>query len=177
LKRHRLLVEALVHLPEIDLVIVGEGRERDAIQALARARALANRVHLLGRVPQERLPEIYSAADLVLLPSEHEGWRNVLLESMVCGTPVVVSAIDGLADIVAAPEAGRIFEVTTPATIARAVREFLAAPPARAATRRYAEQFDWRSTTQGQIALFREICGNGATAKLEAGPAYPEGRS
>jgi glycosyltransferase involved in cell wall biosynthesis len=164
LKRHRLLVEALVQLPGVDLVIVGEGPERGAIERLARARKLADRVHLLGHVPQDRLPEIYSAADLLLLPSEREGWPNVLLESMACGTPVVVSDIDGFADIVAAPEAGRILEKTTPQTLACAVRELLAAPPARADTRRYAEQFDWQSTTRGQIELFRQICASGPSA-------------
>ena len=37
------------------------------------------------------------------------------------------------------------------------VREISAAPPSRAATRRYVEQFDWQSTTEGQIALFQEV--------------------
>jgi teichuronic acid biosynthesis glycosyltransferase TuaC len=159
LKRHRLLVEALAWLPRVDLVIVGEGPERSAIESLARACRLADRVHLLGRVPQDCLPEIYSAADLLVLPSEREGWPNVLLESMACGTPVLVSNIDGFADIIAAPEAGHILDETTPASLANAVCEILGAPPARADTRRYAERFDWQSTTQGQIELFQEICG------------------
>jgi teichuronic acid biosynthesis glycosyltransferase TuaC len=159
LKRHRLIVETLTGLPEADLVIVGEGPERASIEALARERGVADRVRLLGRVPQHRLPEIYGAADLLVLVSTSEGWPNVLLESMACGTPVVVSDIDGIADIVAAPEAGRILGETTPDGLAAAVRDLLAAPPSRAATRSYAERFDWQSTTEGQIALFREICG------------------
>lgn len=158
LKRHRLMVEALTLLTGIDLAIVGDGPERDAIETLARERGVAERVRLLGRLDQDRLPEIYSAADLLLLVSTTEGWPNVLLESMACGTPVVVSDIDGIEDIVALPEAGRILAETTPATLAGAIGDLLAAPPARAATRRYAEQFDWRGTTQGQIDLFREIC-------------------
>jgi glycosyltransferase involved in cell wall biosynthesis len=158
LKRHRLMVEALVGLPDVDLVIAGEGPERAAIEALARERRVADRVRLLGHVPQDRLPEVYGAADLLVLVSTSEGWPNVLLESMACGTPVVVSDIDGITDIVAAPEAGRILAETTPDRLAAAVRDFLAAPPARAATRAYAERFDWQSTTEGQIALFREIC-------------------
>jgi glycosyltransferase involved in cell wall biosynthesis len=164
LKRHRLLVEALVELPGVNLVIAGEGPEKGAIETLARRRDLADRVHLLGWVVQDRLPELYSAADLLLLPSEHEGWPNVLLESMACGTPVVVSNIDGIADIVGAPAVGRILDPTTPATIATAVRELLAAPPARADTRRWSERFDWQSTTQGQIALFQDICRKRAAA-------------
>jgi teichuronic acid biosynthesis glycosyltransferase TuaC len=157
LKRHRMMVEALVGLPGVDLVIVGEGPERTAIETLARERRVADRVRLLGHLPQDRLPEIYSAADLLLLVSTHEGWPNVLLESMACGTPAIVSDIDGITDIVAAPEAGRIVREPTSERLAMATRDFLAALPSRAATRAYAERFDWRSTTEGQIALFREI--------------------
>jgi teichuronic acid biosynthesis glycosyltransferase TuaC len=158
LKRHRLMVEALAGLPEFDLIIVGEGPERGAIEARARELRLADRVRLLGRVPQDRLPDIYTAADLLLLVSTSEGWPNVLLESMACGTAVIVSDIDGIADIVAAPEAGLILPETTPTRIAAAVRGFFAAPPDRAATRAYAECFDWRSTTEGQVALFHQTC-------------------
>ncbi len=158
LKRHLLIVEALAGLPEVDLIIVGEGPKRAAIEALAREFRLADRVRLLGRVPQDRLPDIYTAADLLLLVSTSEGWPNVLLESMACGTAVVVSEIDGIADIVAAPEAGRILRDTTPSRLAAAVRDFLAAPPDRLATRAYAERFDWQSTTEGQIRLFHKIC-------------------
>jgi teichuronic acid biosynthesis glycosyltransferase TuaC len=157
LKRHSLMVEALARLPEADLVIVGEGPERAAIERLARTLRVGHRVRLLGRVPQDGLPEIYSAADLLLLVSRHEGWPNVLLESLACGTPVVVSDMAGIADIVAAPEAGRIVTEVTSDRLAAAIRDFLAAPPSRGATRLYAEQFDWQSTTEGQIALFREV--------------------
>jgi glycosyltransferase involved in cell wall biosynthesis len=157
LKRHWLMIEVLIQVPEVELVIVGEGPERARIGRLARDHGVADRVRLLGRVPQDRLPEIYSAADLLLLVSTHEGWPNVLLESMACGTPVVVSPMDGIADIVGAADAGRILADIDPSGLATAIRELLAAPPSRAATRLYAEQFDWQSTTDGQIALFREI--------------------
>jgi glycosyltransferase involved in cell wall biosynthesis len=156
LKRHKLMIEALARLPEYELVIVGEGPERSAIESAARDRRVADRLRLLGRVSQDRLPEIYSAADLLLLVSTHEGWPNVLLESMACGTPVVVSQMSG-AEIVAAAEAGRVVADVTPQRLAEAVRDIAAAPPSRAATRRYAEQFDWQSTTEGQIALFRAV--------------------
>jgi glycosyltransferase involved in cell wall biosynthesis len=166
-----MMVEALVGLPAVDLVIVGEGPERAAIEALARERRVADRVRLLGHMPQDRLPDIYSAADLLLLVSTHEGWPNVLLESMACGTPVVVSDLAGITDIVAAPEAGRIVHEPTPGGLAIVAREFLADPPARTATRAYAERFDWQSTTEGQIALFREICERRPRRRSVASPA------
>jgi len=151
------MVEALPRLPDFELVIVGEGPERGAIEKAARECGVAGRVRLFGRVPQEQLPQIYSAADLLLLVSAHEGWPNVLLESMACGTPVVVSDISGIAEIVGATEAGRVVADITPSRLADTVREISAAPPPRAATRRYAEQFDWQSTTEGQIELFHEV--------------------
>jgi glycosyltransferase involved in cell wall biosynthesis len=87
---------------------------------------------------------------------------------MACGTSVVVSDIPGIADIVGAPAAGRILPEITPSRLADAVCDLIAAPPARAATRRYAEKFDWQSTTEGQIKLFREICGRRAAGKSVA---------
>jgi glycosyltransferase involved in cell wall biosynthesis len=157
LKRHKLMVEALARLPEFELIIVGEGPERAAIERTARECDVSERVRLFGHVPQDRLPQIYTAADLLLLVSTHEGWPNVLLESMACGTPVVVSDTGGIGEVVGAPEAGRIVADITPERLAEAIGELYAAPPARSATRRYAEQFDWQSTTDGQIALFREV--------------------
>ena len=155
------MVEALAQLPGVDLAIVGDGPERPRIEALARRLGVADRLRLLGRMPQQQLPEIYSAADLLVHPSSREGWPNVLLESMACGTPVVATNFDGPAEIVAAPEAGRIVAEATPTGLAEAIRELLAAPPTREATRRYAEGFDWQVTTAGQIELFREICNPG----------------
>lgn len=157
-KRHILLVEALAHLPSLDLAIVGNGPERPKIEARARELGIQDRLLLLGRKPQEALPLLYSAADLLVHPSSREGWPNVLLESMACGTAVVVAPFPGVKDIVAASEAGRILREATPSCIARTIQDLLAAGPSRAATRRYAEGFDWQDTTAGQIELFERIC-------------------
>jgi hypothetical protein len=73
-----------------------------------------------------------------------------------------------MADIVAAPAAGRIVANATPGGLAAAIRDLLAAPPDRADTRAYAEGFDWRSTTDGQVELFQEICARPAVARPAA---------
>jgi glycosyltransferase involved in cell wall biosynthesis len=164
LKRHALIVEALVHLRGIDLVIVGDGPELRCLEALVCERGLADRVRLLGRIPQKDLPGLYGAADILVHPSLREGWPNVLLESMACGTPVVATNFDSVGEIIGAPAAGRIVAKATPTGLAGGIGELLAAPPNREATRRYAEGFDWRATTAGQIELFRNICGIGESA-------------
>jgi teichuronic acid biosynthesis glycosyltransferase TuaC len=157
LKRHAMMVEALAMLPGMRLVIIGDGPLRQGLAETARRLGVADRVTFAGRMPQERLAAYYAAADALLLASTHEGWPNVLLESMACGTPVIATPLAGAREIVGAPEAGRILGEATAAALAGAIRALLAAPPPRAATAAYAAAFGWDSTTAGQIALFEEI--------------------
>ena len=155
-KGHDLAIAALAGLPGWSLLILGEGPERARLEALAAAPALAGRVRLLGARAHADLPAIYGAADALVLASAREGWANVLLEAMACGTPVVASDIWGNPEVVRAPQAGRIV-ARTPAAIADGVRDLAAARPDRAATRAYAEGFGWEPTTAGQLALFRRV--------------------
>ncbi|UUZ57218.1 glycosyltransferase [Massilia sp. H-1] len=76
------------------------------LEQLAQDQGVAQRVRFLGALPQAALRDYYGAADALVLPSEREGWANVLLESMACGTPVIASRVWGTPEVVAAPEAG-----------------------------------------------------------------------
>jgi glycosyltransferase involved in cell wall biosynthesis len=158
-KRHHLVIEALRHLPDHRLMIVGEGPERSALEARAAEWGVSERVRFAGAVPHRDLPRIYTAADVMVLASSREGWANVLLEAMACGTPVVATPAWGSREAVAAPEAGIVVDDATAEAIAAAVRRLAAAPPDRAATAAYAAQFSWDETTAGQLALFRRILG------------------
>ena len=167
-KGHDHIIRALPLLPDHALLILGEGPERAALQALAEQLGVADRVRLPGTQPHAALPAYYGAADLLVLASSREGWANVLLEAMACGTPVLSSPAWGAREAVAAPEAGLVLAETTPATIAAGVRAVCAAATDRAATRRYAEAFGWDATTEGQIALFRRVIAAGARPSISA---------
>lgn len=156
-KGHHHAICALAALPDTDLLIVGEGPERMALERLAAEQGASKRVRFLGRIEQKQLPEIYSAMDALVLASTREGWANVLLEAMACGTPVVASAVWGTPEVVAAPEAGVLIKTVDAQGVIEGVRRLFANYPDRAATRRYAERFSWDATTQGQLALFQEI--------------------
>ncbi|MBF0625669.1 MAG: glycosyltransferase [Magnetococcales bacterium] len=156
-KGHDRIIRALPELPGVDLCIVGEGPERATLEDLARGLGVAARVRMPGTVPQPELPRYYGAADGLVLASTREGWANVLLEAMACGTPVVATPAWGTPEVVAAPEAGLLADGFEPAQIARACRALLAAPPRREATRAYAERFSWRETSRGQRELFRQV--------------------
>jgi glycosyltransferase involved in cell wall biosynthesis len=157
LKRHDLAIRSLHLLPEVELVIVGDGPERAALGALARDTGVHDRVRFAGALPQEDLVHYYGSADALVLASSREGWANVLLESMACGTPVVATDVGGTPEAVNAPEAGVLLTEGTPEALAAAVRRLLAAYPDRTATRRHAEAFSWDATTAGQLGLFRRI--------------------
>jgi teichuronic acid biosynthesis glycosyltransferase TuaC len=156
-KGHHLVIGALARLPGYDLLIAGLGPEEQRLKALAETLGVAGRVRFLGRVAHDQLRDVYSAADLLILASSREGWANVLLEAMACGTRVAASDVWGTPEVVAAPEAGALFKDRTPDAIAATVQAVMARPVDRAATRCYAEGFSWDQTTQGQIDLFRDI--------------------
>ncbi|WP_431289451.1 glycosyltransferase family 4 protein [Roseateles chitinivorans] len=156
-KGHELVIGALAELPDVDLLIAGAGPEEGALRRLAESLGVASRVRFLGALPQARLREVYVGVDALVLASSREGWANVLLEAMACGTPVAASNVWGTPEVVASPEAGELMPARTAAGVAEAVRRLRASPRDRAATRRYAERFSWDATTQGQLDLFHRI--------------------
>jgi len=158
-KGHHHVIRALRKLRDTDLLIVGEGPERAALERLAASEGVGDRVRFLGLVEQKHLPQIYNAIDALVLASSREGWANVLLEAMACGTPVVASAVWGTPEVVESADAGLLMNTLDWQGVAEALERLFASPPNRAATRRYAEGFSWDATTEGQLALFREIVG------------------
>lgn len=156
-KGHDILIKALPRLTDWTLVIAGEGPERLPLEQLAQKMGVHDRVRFLGQVPHAELSQLYSAADLLVLASSREGWPNVLLESMACGTPVVATSIWGNPEVVCAPEAGALVKERSPECIAEGVHQMYSRLPNREATRQFAERFSWNDTTNGQIRLFDEI--------------------
>jgi glycosyltransferase involved in cell wall biosynthesis len=167
-KGHDLVIRALARLPECDLVVIGAGPERAALGALAASCGLGERVRFAGPFPQEELRDYYGATDLLVLASSREGWPNVLLEAMACGTPVLATDVGGCREVVTAPEAGLLSSRRSPDALADGVRQLLANYPDRAATRRYAERFGWEATSSGQFELFqRVVAGGGCSCGAE----------
>lgn len=157
LKGHHLVIEALGALPDVTLLVAGQGPERDSLRHLAERLDVAGRIRFLGQVPHAELPLVYGASDALVLASSSEGWANVLLESMACGTPVVSTDVGGSGEVVTAPEAGTLIAERSPTAIAEALNALFAAAPSRDATRRFAERFSWDDTTRAQERLFASI--------------------
>ena len=166
-KGHHRSIAALVNLPEWQLLVAGEGPERARLLSLANRLGVAHRVRLLGPLPHTQLAMLYSAADLSMLSSSREGWANVLLESMACGTPVIASPIAGNPEVVQSPEAGLIAEENSPVGLANAVHAWAAGSSDRRHTRQYAEGFGWEATSEGQLKLFEGVIRGQGTSPLD----------
>lgn len=162
-KGHALLIDAFALLrrrhPGARLCLVGDGPLRGALQAQAEARGVADAVRFVGPVPNDRLAPWYSAADLLVLPSHSEGWANVLLEAMACGTPVVATDVGGSGEVLGDGGVGVLVPDREPATMAACMDKLLDARIDRALVRAYAEGFGWDHATDAQLALFRRITG------------------
>jgi glycosyltransferase involved in cell wall biosynthesis len=105
------------------LLLVGDGRQRRALEDEAATRRLA--VRFEGLQPEARMPLYYAAADVVCLPSLEEGWPDALMESFACGCPVVATQVGGMPDIVALTGAGRLVPPGQAAPLADALCETL----------------------------------------------------
>jgi glycosyltransferase involved in cell wall biosynthesis len=157
-KGHNLAIEALASLPKNSiLVIVGTGPDLAPLRELAEAKNLSNRVRFVGQVPNEQLKYWYSAADALVLFSSREGWANVLLESMACGTPVIATDIWGTPEVVSTANAGRLMSDRSPEAFVDAYSSLFSSVPDRKAVRKHAERFSWDETSEAQVELFRKI--------------------
>jgi glycosyltransferase involved in cell wall biosynthesis len=109
-KGYQFLIPALDQIsskhPKLRLYIIGEGESRSQLSAIVRTKNLQDRVFLVGSKPNEELRNWYSAANISCLASSREGWANVLLESLACGTPVVATRVWGAPEVLTSPELG-----------------------------------------------------------------------
>jgi colanic acid/amylovoran biosynthesis glycosyltransferase len=150
---------------ELSVRIVGWPGDLDAaLAAIARDEGLAGRVTIEDYVEEDRLLEVYRAADCLVAPSVVlegrllDGIPNVLLEAMALGVPVVATAVSGIPEVVRDGETGLLVPPRNPDALARAIGWALtdragAATRAVAARRLMEERFDLRRNTAELAAL------------------------
>lgn len=154
-KGHDVLIRALTELPNVSLLIAGDGPEYDSLTALAAELGVAERVGLLGPIPHTHLQQWLAAADVFALASSSEGLANAWVEALASGVPIVITDAGGARELVTAPDAGRVV-AREPRAFADAIRELLYNPPAPAAVRRFAEPYTWEANT---AALYDHLSG------------------
>jgi N-acetyl-alpha-D-glucosaminyl L-malate synthase BshA len=170
-KRSPLVVEAFARIaartPAV-LLLVGDGPERAACEERARALGVKSRVRFLGS--QTEVHALLPAADLLLLPSEHESFGLAALEAMACGVVPVATAAGGLPEVIEDGETGllvpeeRIGEIGDDAADLLADEERLSRMRTRA-RRAAVERFGAEATVRRYEAVYEAVAGPGARSR------------
>jgi glycosyltransferase involved in cell wall biosynthesis len=146
------LLDVVARVPRAHVLLIGDGGERGALEAQARALGVADRLHITGTVTD--VIGLLAAADVLAAPSRNEGMGRVLVEAMALGLPVVGARVGGIPDVIVDGECGLLVPPDDPAALAGALVE-LGRDAARraklgAAARPRAEAF---STTVSTAAM------------------------
>lgn len=132
-KNHILLLDTFCvlagEIENVHLLIVGDGPERESIQAHIQKLGLNRRVTLAGHVPAAW--QVFAAIDVALLPSSHEGFPNSLIEAMAMGVPVIASDVGGIADAVSDSTTGLLVHPGDFGALLQAMRRLAGEPHRR----------------------------------------------
>jgi glycosyltransferase involved in cell wall biosynthesis len=162
-KRFDVLIDAVAALPGARLLLAGQGPLRTALAERARDVA-PGRVEFRDNMPQAELRFAYAACNVLGLPSIREGWPNVVLEAIACGTPVAAASVGGVPEILRAAAPGVVVQEAGVAAWQSALRALLDADLPPAEVRPYALQFEWDEVVNRQCALYEEVAAAHATA-------------
>ena len=147
--------------PRILAVMAGTGPLAGELAALVARKNLSEHIKLAGFVPDADLPLVYRAADLSVVPSiALEGFGLIVLESLAAGTPVIVTPVGGLPEVVSGLSKDLILEGSSPNQIADGLAMRLGALdklPSDAACQSYAkDNFDWPVIARKVIGVYEK---------------------
>lgn len=152
--------EVRAQRPDVRFALVGDGEERDALEALCRSLGLAEAVHFFGW--RRDLAAVYGDLDVVVNASRNEGTPVALIEALAAARPVVATAVGGTPDLLGRDERGLLVPPERPGELARAVIEAL--PGSDAARRRalagrehVMSQYSSQRLIRDVDALYREL--------------------
>jgi glycogen synthase len=172
-KRVDLLVRAFNRMAgQAELVVVGDGPDRDLIRRLAAQSPAADRITLAGFVEHAAVPAVLASLDVLVLPSAYEEMGSVLTEAMAAGLPVVASDVGGIPEVVRPGETGLLVPPGDVDALAAALDRLVAEPPLRArlatGSRRRATDYAWPALAARVAAVYARVTGRDAPAEAAA---------
>jgi glycosyltransferase involved in cell wall biosynthesis len=114
--------------PGVDLIMAGDGHERQACQQLAVQLELNGAVTFLGRVDHSQVPSLLNGCEMLVLSSRNEAFGIVVLEAMAAGKPVVATRVGGVPEAVTHMENGLLVEPESPSALAEGICTLLGDP-------------------------------------------------
>jgi glycogen synthase len=152
--------------PDAVLIIGGTGPLRAELEARVKSHNLSAQVRFTGFIPETDLPSAYLAADLSIVPSQNlEGFGLTAVESLACGTPVLVTPVGGLPEILDPLDSNLVMPSQETGIMAERIDQFLGGKmvtPSTERCREYAEaNFGWPKIAQQVETIYRQVVGVG----------------
>ena len=153
-------VKALSTLP-VRLVFAGDGPERGRVEDILRGNGMMERALFLGNVDNQRMPDIYNAADISVLPSFMEATSITGLESMATGLPLVGTRVGGIPALIDDGETGLLVEPGDPDGLGKAIRSLVEQPALRqaygkAGREKAVAHFSWRRIAKRTADIYAQ---------------------
>lgn len=156
-KDHHNVIDSLKYIPNAHLYLAGNGETRNEIETYVSQNKLEAQVHFLGHI--DDIGNLYKSSDCAILCSKYEGFGLSAVEAMASGTPIIVSDVPGLRDVVSS--AGILVPPSDAEALANAIRNVLTDSTLRAslvkAGLERASQFSIESTVNQYIALYNNL--------------------
>ena len=167
-KGHRHLIDAFAivaaHRPNVVLLLAGEGPLEASLRAQCAALGVTDRVKFLGY--RRDVPELFEAADVVVLPSLYEGLPLVAIEALAASRPLVATEVDGTPEVVINEQTGLLVPPANPTALAGAIERLVENPEFRSRLASNGREFVYKNfAVQRQVeqtaALYSELTGFG----------------
>lgn len=163
-KGHRYLIDALpavlARFPQVQVLFLGQGPQRDELSLLVRNRGLDKHIHFAGF--REDLPQWLGGLDLLVHPADMEGLGVSLLQAAAAGVPVIASRAGGLPEAVSDQKTGLLIQPGSVVELTTAIERMLENPALRiqygcAGRVRILEKFSVKSMVDGNLSIYKKI--------------------
>ncbi len=146
-----------------DLLIAGDGAERENLQKRVGELGLTDRVHLIGFADRPTAVSLFRGCEMFILPSRHEPQGIVNLEAMACAKPVIASRVGGVPEIVQDGVTGLLVPGEDAAALAQALESLLADPDraralGEAGRARVVAEFTWPRIADQYFEIYNAVC-------------------
>jgi glycosyltransferase involved in cell wall biosynthesis len=148
-------------IANVKMLIVGDGPERGALEALSQQLEVQNAVRFLGYMTREKLTPYYQQATVFVIPSLNEPQGIVIQEAMACGLPVVGSAVGGIPEMVRDGHNGLLVPPRDPQALAEAIIRILSNAALREhfseSALRTVQGFSWQQSIHKFLNLYTSL--------------------
>jgi glycosyltransferase involved in cell wall biosynthesis len=162
LKRVDMLLDLVAAMPDVGLVVAGDGPEQSALIRAAHNLGIDDRVQFTGAIDEESVWSLLSQCELLVLNSTTENCPHVVLEAMAVGLPVVATRVGGVPEIVKDGITGILVDAGKPAELKSAVAKLLSDPELRRnlgmAGKASIGRFSWPSAADAVASVLRQAC-------------------